>query len=235
MQGAAGGLGTMRVLFTQARAMDFILFLIDFVIHIDRHLAELATAYGPWLFLILFLIIFCETGLVVTPILPGDSLLFVTGAIAATGAFDIHLMVIALIVAAILGDSVNYQIGKAVGLKVFDNPNSRIFKREYLDKTHAFYERHGGKTIIIARFAPIVRTFAPFVAGVGAMTYPKFFAYNVVGGVLWVVSFSYAGYFFGNLPIVKQNLSLLIVAIVVISILPGVIGFIRQKRGSAGK
>lgn len=225
----------MRVLFTQARAMDFILFLIDFVIHIDRHLAELATAYGPWLFLILFLIIFCETGLVVTPILPGDSLLFVTGAIAATGAFDIHLMVILLIVAAILGDSVNYQIGKAVGLKVFDNPNSRIFKREYLDKTHAFYERHGGKTIIIARFAPIVRTFAPFVAGVGAMTYPKFFAYNVIGGVLWVVSFSYAGYFFGNLPIVKQNLSLLIVAIVVISILPGVIGFIRQRRGGAGK
>jgi len=209
--------------------MDFLLFLVDFIVHIDRHLAELAASYGPWLFLILFLIIFAETGLVVTPILPGDSLLFVTGAIAATGAFDIHLMVLTLIVAAILGDSVNYQIGKAIGLKVFDRPNSRIFKREYLDKTHAFYERHGGKTVIIARFAPIVRTFAPFVAGVGAMTYTRFFAYNVIGGILWVASFGYAGYFFGNLPVVKQNLSLLIVAIVVLSILPGVIGYLRQR------
>ncbi|MFL9922836.1 DedA family protein [Herbaspirillum lusitanum] len=210
--------------------MDILLFMVDFIIHIDRHLAELAAAYGPWLFLILFLIIFCETGLVVTPILPGDSLLFVTGAIAATGAFDIHLMVLTLIVAAILGDSVNYQIGKMVGIKVFDKPNSRIFKKEYLDKTHAFFEKHGGKAIIIARFAPIVRTFAPFVAGVGAMTYPKFLTYNVIGGVVWVAAFGYAGYFFGNLPIVKQNLSLLIVAIVVLSILPGVIEFIRQKR-----
>ncbi|EJL93268.1 putative membrane-associated protein [Herbaspirillum sp. CF444] len=209
--------------------MDFLLFLVDFIVHIDRHLAEMAVSYGPWLFLILFLIIFAETGLVVTPILPGDSMLFVTGAIAATGAFDIHLMVLTLIVAAILGDSVNYQIGKAIGLKVFDNPNSRIFKREYLDKTHAFYERHGGKTVIIARFAPIVRTFAPFVAGVGAMTYPRFFAYNVIGGILWVASFSYAGYFFGNLPVVKQNLSLLILAIVVLSILPGVIAYLRQR------
>lgn len=210
--------------------MDIVLFLVDFIIHIDRHLAELAAGYGPWLFLILFLIIFCETGLVVTPILPGDSLLFVTGAIAATGAFDIHLMVLTLIVSAILGDSTNYQIGKMIGLKVFDKPNSRIFKKEYLDKTHAFYEKHGGKTVIIARFAPIVRTFAPFVAGVGAMTYSKFFLYNVVGGILWVASFSYAGYFFGNLPIVKQNLSLLIVAIVILSILPGVIEYIRHKR-----
>ncbi len=210
--------------------MDFILFLVDFILHIDRHLAQLAVAYGPWLFVILFLIIFAETGLVVTPILPGDSMLFVTGAIAATGAFDIHLMVLVLIVAAVLGDSVNYQIGKAVGLKVFDRPNARIFKREYLDRTHAFYERHGGKTVIFARFAPIVRTFAPFIAGVGAMAYPRFFAYNVIGGILWVASFSYAGYFFGNLPMVKDNLSLLIVAIVVISFLPGVIGFVRQRK-----
>ncbi|WP_050478707.1 DedA family protein [Herbaspirillum rhizosphaerae] len=209
--------------------MDFLLFLVDFVLHIDRHLTELAAAYGPWLFLILFLIIFAETGLVVTPILPGDSMLFVTGAIAATGAFDIHLMVLTLIVAAILGDTVNYQIGKAVGLKLFDRPDSRIFKREYLDKTHAFYERHGGKTVIIARFAPIVRTFAPFVAGVGAMTYPRFFAYNVIGGILWVASFGYAGYFFGNLPVVKQNLSLLILVIVVLSIMPGVIAYLRQR------
>lgn len=210
--------------------MDIILFLVDFILHIDRHLSELAVAYGPWLFLILFLIIFCETGLVVMPILPGDSLLFVTGAIAATGAYDINLMVLTLIVAAILGDSTNYQIGKMLGAKVFENPNSRIFKKEYLDKTHAFYEKHGGKTIIIARFAPIVRTFAPFVAGVGAMTYPKFFMYNVVGGIVWVASFSYAGYFFGNLPIVKKNLSLLIVAIVILSVMPGIIEYIRQKR-----
>ena len=148
--------------------MDFVWFLVDFILHIDRHLAELASQYGPWLFLILFLIIFCETGLVVTPFLPGDSLLFVTGAIAATGAFDIHLMVVTLLIAAILGDTVNYHIGQKLGLTVFDRPNSRIFRREYLDKTHAFYEKHGGKTIIIARFVPIVRTFAPFVAGVVA-------------------------------------------------------------------
>jgi len=213
--------------------MDFLLLLVDFVIHIDRHLAELAASYGPWLFLILFLIIFCETGLVVTPILPGDSLLFVTGALAAaSGGYNIHLMVLTLIAAAILGDSTNYQIGKMLGIKVFDNPNSRIFKKEYLDKTHAFFEKHGGKAIIIARFAPIVRTFAPFVAGVGAMTYPKFFLFNVIGGIAWVASFSYAGFFFGNLPVVKQNLSLLIVAIVVLSILPGVIEYIRQRRAS---
>lgn len=212
--------------------MDFILFLVDFILHIDRHLAEMAVAYGPWLFLILFLIIFAETGLVVTPVLPGDSMLFVTGAIAATGAFNIHTMVLTLIVAAILGDSVNYQIGKACGLKLFDRPDSRIFKRAYLDKTHAFYARHGGKTVIIARFAPIVRTFAPFVAGVGAMTYPRFFAFNVIGGVLWVASFAYAGYFFGNLPVVKQNLSLLILLIVMLSVLPGVIGYLRQRRQS---
>ena len=210
--------------------MDFLLFLVDFIVHIDRHLAELSAAYGPWLFLILFLIIFCETGLVVMPILPGDSLLFVTGAIAVTGAFDIHLMVLTLIVAAILGDSLNYQIGKMVGLKVFDNPDSRIFKRAYLDKTHAFYERHGGKAIIIARFAPIVRTFAPFVAGVGAMQYKRFFAYNIIGAIVWVSSFSYAGYLFGNLPIIKKNLSLLIVAIVVISFMPGIIGYLRQRK-----
>jgi len=211
--------------------MDFLLFLLDFIIHIDRHLTELAAAYGPWLFLILFLIVFAETGLVVTPVLPGDSMLFVTGAIAATGAFNLHLMVLTLIVAAILGDSVNYQIGKVIGLKIFDRPDSRIFKRVYLDKTHAFYERHGGKTVIIARFAPIVRTFAPFVAGVGTMAYPRFFAYNVVGAVLWVTSFSYAGYFLGNLPVVKQNLSLLILAILVVSILPSLIAsLLRWKR-----
>ena len=164
-------------------AMDFLLFLIDFIVHIDLHLTQLAVTYGPWLFLILFLIVFAETGLVVTPVLPGDSLLFVTGAIAATGAFDVHLMVLTLMLAAISGDSVNYQIGKMLGHKVFDRPDSRIFKREYLERTQAFYARHGGKTIIIARFVPIVRTFAPFIAGVGAMRYPRFFAYNIIGGV----------------------------------------------------
>ncbi|MDB5991286.1 MAG: hypothetical protein JWQ10_2689 [Herbaspirillum sp.] len=210
--------------------MEFVTFLIDFILHIDVHLAQLATAYGPWLFLILFLIIFCETGLVVTPFLPGDSMLFVTGAIAAAGAFNIHLMVATLILAAVLGDSANYQIGRMIGLKVFDKPDSRIFKRKHLDRTRAFYERHGGKTIIIARFAPIVRTFAPFVAGVGAMRYTRFLSYNIVGAVAWVGAFSYAGYFFGNLPLVKKNLSLLILAIVVISLMPAVMGFIRQRR-----
>jgi membrane-associated protein len=214
--------------------MEFVTFLIDFILHIDVHLAQLATAYGPWLFLILFLIIFCETGLVVTPFLPGDSMLFVTGAIAAAGAFNIHLMVATLILAAVLGDSANYQIGRMIGLKVFDKPDSRIFKRKHLDRTHAFYERHGGKTIIIARFAPIVRTFAPFVAGVGAMRYTRFLSYNIVGAVAWVAAFSYAGYFFGNLPLVKKNLSLLILAIVVISLMPAVMGFIRQRRETAG-
>jgi membrane-associated protein len=218
---------------TNAGAMEYIAFLIDFILHIDVHLAQLAVAYGPWLFLILFLIIFCETGLVVTPFLPGDSMLFVTGAIAATGAFNIHLMVLTLIVAAILGDSANYQIGRAIGLKLFDRPNSRFFKRQHLDKTHAFYEKHGGKTIIIARFAPIVRTFAPFVAGVGAMQYPRFLSYNIVGAIAWVGSFAYGGYLFGNLPLVKKNLSLLIVVIVVISLLPAVIGFIRQRRAAS--
>lgn len=213
--------------------MEFVTFLIDFILHIDVHLAEMATAYGPWLFLILFLIIFCETGLVVMPFLPGDSMLFVTGAIAATGAFDIHLMVLTLIVAAILGDTVNYHIGRVVGLKVFDRPNSRIFKRKYLDQTHAFYDRHGGKTIIFARFAPIVRTFAPFVAGVGSMGYTRFLSYNVIGAVAWVGSFAYVGYLFGNLPFIKNNLSLLIMVIVVISLMPAVIGFIRQRREMA--
>lgn len=215
--------------------MEFVTFLIDFILHIDVHLAELAAAYGPWLFLILFLIIFCETGLVVMPFLPGDSMLFVTGAIAATGAFDIHLMVLTLIVAAILGDTVNYHIGRIVGLKVFDRPNSRIFKRKYLDQTHAFYDRHGGKTIIFARFAPIVRTFAPFVAGVGSMGYTRFLSYNVIGAVAWVASFAYVGYLFGNLPFIKNNLSLLIMVIVVISLMPAVIGFIRQRREMAAE
>lgn len=215
--------------------MEFIHFIIDFILHIDVHLAELVAQYGVWIYAILFLILFCETGLVVTPFLPGDSLLFVAGALAAlpSNALDVHLMVFLMAVAAILGDAVNYTIGRLFGEKLFSNPHSKIFRRSYLDKTHQFYARHGGKTIILARFVPIVRTFAPFVAGMGHMSYRHFAAYNVVGALLWVLLFSYAGYLFGDLPIVQQNLKLLIVAIILVSILPGVIEIIRHRRAAA--
>lgn len=212
--------------------MDFIHFLVDFILHIDVHLAELVAQYGVWIYAILFLILFCETGLVVTPFLPGDSLLFVAGALAALPGNDlnVHLMVMLLVIAAILGDAVNYTIGRLFGEKLFSNPNSKIFRRSYLDKTHAFYDRHGGKTIILARFVPIVRTFAPFVAGMGHMSYRHFALYNVTGALLWVLLFSYAGYLFGDLPIVQENLKLLIVGIIVVSILPGVIEVWRHRR-----
>ena len=212
--------------------MDFIHFLVDFILHIDVHLAELVAQYGIWIYAILFLILFCETGLVVTPFLPGDSLLFVAGALAALPGNDlnVHLMVTLLVIAAILGDAVNYTIGRLFGEKLFSNPNSKIFRRSYLDKTHAFYDRHGGKTIILARFVPIVRTFAPFVAGMGHMSYRHFALYNVTGALLWVLLFSYAGYLFGDLPIVQENLKLLIVGIIIVSILPGVIEVWRHRR-----
>ncbi|MBD9658166.1 MULTISPECIES: DedA family protein [Pantoea] len=212
--------------------MDFIHFLVDFILHIDVHLAELVAQYGIWIYAILFLILFCETGLVVTPFLPGDSLLFVAGALAALPGNDlnVHLMVTLLVIAAILGDAVNYTIGRLFGEKLFSNPNSKIFRRSYLDKTHAFYDRHGGKTIILARFVPIVRTFAPFVAGMGHMSYRHFALYNVTGALLWVLLFSYAGYLFGDLPVVQENLKLLIVGIIVVSILPGVIEVWRHRR-----
>ena len=171
--------------------MEFFSFIIDFILHIDQHLTELAAQYGVWIYGILFLIIFCETGLVVMPLLPGDSLLFAAGSIAAIGKMNIHLMVVLLIIAAILGDAVNFMIGKYFGEKLFANPNSKIFKQSHLQKTQQFYAKHGGKTIILARFIPIVRTFAPFVAGMGHMTYHHFLAYNVIGGVLWVTLFSY--------------------------------------------
>ncbi|KOC92046.1 DedA family protein [Winslowiella iniecta] len=214
--------------------MDLIRFVIDFILHIDVHLAELVAQYGIWIYAILFLILFCETGLVVTPFLPGDSLLFVAGALAALPGNDlnIHLMVTLLVIAAILGDAVNYTIGRLFGERLFSNPNSKIFRRSYLDKTHAFYARHGGKTIILARFVPIVRTFAPFVAGMGHMSYRHFAFYNVSGALLWVLLFSYAGYLFGDLPIVQENLKLLIVAIIVVSILPGVIEVWRHRRAA---
>ena len=212
--------------------MEFFSFIIDFILHIDQHLTELAAQYGVWIYGILFLIIFCETGLVVMPLLPGDSLLFAAGSIAAIGEMNIHLMVVLLIIAAILGDAVNFMIGKYFGEKLFANPNSKIFKQSHLQKTQQFYAKHGGKTIILARFIPIVRTFAPFVAGMGHMTYHHFLAYNVIGGVLWVTIFSYLGYFFGNLPIVKDNLSLVLIAIIVLSVLPGIVEIIRHNRAA---
>ncbi|MBS9433523.1 DedA family protein [Photorhabdus hainanensis] len=212
--------------------MDFAKFIIDFILHIDIHLAELVARYGHWIYGILFLILFCETGLVITPFLPGDSLLFVAGALAALDSNDlnVHLMVVLMIIAAVIGDAVNYAIGRIFGERLFINPNSKIFRRSYLDKTHEFYEKHGGKAIILARFVPIIRTFAPFVAGMGKMSYRRFAAYNVIGALVWVLLFTYSGYIFGDMPMVQQNLKLLIVAIIFISILPGVIEIWRHRR-----
>ena len=212
--------------------MEFVQLVIDFILHIDRHLAELTAAYGPWIYGILFLIIFCETGLVVTPFLPGDSLLFVAGAIATQDAMNIHLMVILLIIAAILGDAVNYSIGRFFGVRLFANPDSKIFRRRHLEITQTFYARHGGKTIILARFVPIVRTFVPFIAGVGSMTYPRFMAYNVVGGFVWIYFFTYAGFLFGNQPFVQKNFKLVILAIIILSVLPIVVEFFREWQKS---
>ncbi|AJJ62329.1 DedA family protein [Yersinia aldovae] len=215
--------------------MEFIRFVIDFILHIDVHLAELVAQYGIWVYAILFLILFCETGLVVTPFLPGDSLLFVAGALASLPSNDlnVHVMVALMVVAAILGDAINYTIGRVFGEKLFSNPDSKIFRRSYLDKTHQFYEKHGGKAIVLARFVPIIRTFAPFVAGMGKMSYRHFAAYNVIGALVWVLLFTYAGYWFGNMPFVQDNLKLLIVAIIVVSILPGVFEVWRHRRAAA--
>ena len=206
--------------------------VIDFILHIDRHLAELSLQYGVWIYVILFLIVFCETGLVVTPFLPGDSLLFAAGGIAAVGGMNIHLMVALLIAAAILGDAANFTIGKYFGARLFSNPDSKIFRQSHLAKTHAFYEKYGGKTIIIARFVPIVRTFAPFVAGMADMHYGRFIRYNIIGAIAWVVLFAYGGYFFANTKIVKENLSLVLAAIIVLSVLPAVVEIVRAKRAA---
>jgi membrane-associated protein len=210
--------------------MEYISHFIDLFLHLDKHLGELVKEYGTWTYLVLFIIIFCETGLVVTPILPGDSLLFAAGAIAALGSLNPHLLVVLLTIAAVLGDAVNYQIGRYVGPAVFKKEDSRFFKRAHLEKTHAFYERYGGKTIIIARFVPIVRTFAPFIAGVGQMSYRQFALYNVVGAIAWVVIGVYAGYLFGRWKPVQENFSLIIIAIVFISLLPAAFEFWRAKR-----
>jgi membrane-associated protein len=209
--------------------MDFITSFIDFFLHLDQHLAEVIQRYGTSTYALLFLIIFLETGLVVTPILPGDSLLFAAGSFAGIGALSLWPLFFLLTAAAILGDTVNYAIGARLGPRVFHYPRSRFFNPEHLKKTHEFYEKYGGKTIIIARFIPIIRTFAPFVAGIGKMTYARFLAYNVTGGILWVSVCVFSGYFFGNLPFVKKNFSLVILAIVVISVLPAVVEFLRHR------
>lgn len=200
--------------------MDLIKYLIDFILHLDKHLVELVTQYGVWTYGILFLIVFCETGLVVTPFLPGDSLLFAVGALAAKEALDVYWVSLLLMVAAILGDTVNYWIGYKIGPKVFTSESSPWLNRKHLERTHHFYEKYGGKTIIIARFMPIIRTFAPFVAGIGHMHYGRFQAFNVAGAATWVVLFIGGGYFFGNIPLVKNNFGLVTVAIIIASLLP---------------
>lgn len=214
--------------------MELIKTLLDLVLHLDQHLGELVKQYQSWTYGILFLIIFCETGLVVTPFLPGDSLLFAVGALAASpesrGALNVNLVVVLLSLAAIVGDSVNYWIGRTVGPRVFSSENSRWFNRRHLDRTHAFYEKYGGKTLIFARFMPIVRTFAPFVAGIGKMSYARFLLFSVSGGILWISLLTYAGYFFGEIPIVKRNFSLVIVAVIAISLMPAVIEFLKARR-----
>jgi membrane-associated protein len=214
--------------------MEFIQSLIDIFIHLDRYLGEIIRNYGTWTYALLFLIIFMETGFVVTPFLPGDSLLFAAGTFAALGDLNIGLLVILLITAAILGDTVNYWIGHYIGPRAFSG-NIRFLKKEYLDRTHEFYEKHGGKTIILARFIPIIRTFAPFVAGVGEMTYIHFLTYNVVGGIAWVLIFSLGGYFFGNIPAVQENFTFVILAIIFISVLPGIIEFMRSRSRTASQ
>lgn len=206
---------------------------IDILIHLDRYLDMVIRDYGTWTHAILFVIIFCETGLVVTPFLPGDSLLFAAGAVAAGNSLDVGWLFCLLSVSAIAGNTVNYWIGYYLGPKVFHKKEVRFLNKKYLDRTHRFYERHGGKTIVIARFIPIIRTFAPFVAGIGFMTYWRFMAYNISAGIAWVGAFLFGGYFFGNLPVVKSNFTLAILAIIVVSLLPGVIEFLRHRYGSS--
>jgi membrane-associated protein len=212
--------------------MEYIALAWDIAVHLDKHLAVLLAQYGVWVYAILFLIVFAETGFVVTPFLPGDSLLFVAGALCGAGSMDLWVLNGTLIAAAVLGNSVNYSIGRYFGPKVFHWENSRFFNKAALMKTHDFYERHGGKTLVITRFIPILRTFAPFVAGIGAMTYMRFQVFNLSGALLWVGSLSVAGYLFGNLPIIQNNLSLVILAIVAISTLPALIGYLKHRRAA---
>lgn len=210
--------------------MEFIGRAVDFVLHLDKYLNGLIQTFGIWTYLVLFLVIFCETGLVVTPFLPGDSLIFAAGAFAASGSLRVGWLFLILAAAAVLGDTANYWIGKKIGPKVFTKENSKIFKKEYLDRTHRFYEKYGTETIIIARFVPIVRTFAPFVAGIGRMSYGKFLSYNIVGGVGWVALFTFGGYFFGNIPFVRGHFSLVIIAIILISLVPVLWEILKHRR-----
>jgi len=213
--------------------VELLLFAWDLLVNLDRHLAALLQEHGAWVYLLLFAIIFSETGLVVTPFLPGDSLLFVAGALAAAGGMDVHLLAFVLVVAAVLGNTVNYSIGYYIGPRVFHWEDSRFFNRKALDRAHAFYERHGGKTIVITRFVPILRTFAPFIAGIARMSYLHFFAYNLGGALAWVLSLVYAGYWFGNVPVVKQNLSAVILAVVALSVMPLAIEYVRYRLNRA--
>ena len=216
--------------------MELLKTFINYFMHLDKYLSAVIQSYGSWTYLLLFLIIFCETGLVVTPFLPGDSLLFAAGSFAALGALNIWWLFILLSLAAVLGDTINYWIGYLVGPKVFHNENVRFLNKKHLQKAHQFYEKYGGKTIIIARFVPIIRTFAPFVAGIGTMSYLKFLAYNIIGGVAWVGICVFSGFYFGNLPFVKKNFSLVILAIIFISLIPGILEFLNhylQKRKAA--
>ncbi len=213
--------------------MEYLHDAFNFLAHLDVHLGSLAQNYGAWVYVILFLIIFAETGLVVMPFLPGDSLLFVAGAVAALGSMDINKLVIVLIIAAFLGNYVNFQIGKYFGKRFFLDKNSRFLKREYINRTNSFFARHGGKTIVISRFLPILRTYAPFVAGIGQMGAWRFAFFNAIGAALWVASLTYAGYLFGNIPFIKNNLTLVIVAIIVLSLLPGAIAYLRTRPKAA--
>jgi len=214
--------------------MELVSYFIDLFLHLDEHLSTVISTYGTWTYLLLFAIIFMETGLVITPFLPGDSLIFAAGTFAGMGVLNVWVLFISLSAAAILGDTVNYWIGHYIGPRAFSG-NVRFLKKEYLDRTHAFYERHGGKTIILARFVPIVRTFAPFVAGVGSMTYGKFITYNVVGGIAWVGLFTFLGYFFGSLPFVQEHFSLVVIAIILISVLPAVYEILKERSENARK
>ena len=208
--------------------MEYLAQFIDILLHLDQHLTLLINQYGAWVYAILFAIIFCETGLVVMPFLPGDSLLFVVGALAATGALDVQAVILLLMAAAFLGDNTNYWIGRFIGPRVFTQ-ESRWLNRRHLEKTEAFYIKHGGKTVLFARFLPIIRTFAPFVAGIGHMVYKRFVLFSILGAIVWINSLVFLGYFFGNIPIIKNNLTLAILGIIVLSFLPGIIHFVREK------
>ena len=213
--------------------MDFIKQIIDLFLHLDAHLGEIIKEYHAWSYLILFIIVFCETGLVITPFLPGDSLLFAAGIFAGRGDLNVVLLFVIISVAAIIGDTVNYWAGHYIGPKIFKKEKARFLNKKHLERTHEFYEKYGGKTIIIARFIPIVRTFAPFVAGIGSMSYWRFITYNIVGGILWVAIFVFGGYFFGTQPVVQRNFSLVIIAIVLISVLPIAFEFIRHRMNAS--